>query len=120
MSVYEEHGLRCPSCNNDEFLDVEVSIMVRLTEEGTRFLGCNHEWHDGSKIRCNGCGWFGAVQEAKGADHDENVLAYFVEVFNEAGARVMVTSVPKENFNEEEYEGLPSVKITRLVDANSI
>lgn len=70
MSVSENHGLCCPLCGSDEFLDVLSSTYVRLTPDGADADGSfdgGHEWDRGSEIVCrNGeCEFDGIVEDCE-------------------------------------------------------
>ena len=56
--------LSCPQCGNDDKLDINANIWVRLTDDGTDAdLAASHahEWDDASHIRCVSCGHSGKV-----------------------------------------------------------
>lgn len=55
----------CPKCGDCDSLDIEATVFVRLTEDGTDLdLSRNgdHEWSDDSFATC-GCGWDGKVSD---------------------------------------------------------
>jgi Zn ribbon nucleic-acid-binding protein len=68
--------LRCPQCGNNDNLDINANIWVRLTDDGTDadLAACrDHEWDDASHIRCVSCGHSGKV----GDFHQNEYMAYF-------------------------------------------
>ena len=119
MSVKEQYNMKCPECDRDDALQVEITVMADLSDEGTEPAG-DHEWDSDSFCRCNECGWSGKVKDAQAEFDAPEVLAYLVEFFAENGAPVMKTVMFAENFNESEYDGKTGFKVTRLADINSI
>ena len=68
--------LRCPQCGNNDNLDINANIWVRLTDDGTDpdlAASRDHEWDDASHIRCVSCGHSGTV----GNFHQNEYMAYF-------------------------------------------
>jgi hypothetical protein len=67
LSVYDTHEMRCPMCQQDSELDVEATISVRLTRQGTSIDDARDDslsWNEESSCSCS-CGWAGRVQQAK-------------------------------------------------------
>jgi hypothetical protein len=62
MSVAEAWGLRCPQCGDDENLNIQCSVWVKLFEDGTETDG-DHDWDSNSPASCS-CGWEGRVRDA--------------------------------------------------------
>jgi hypothetical protein len=61
-SVREIHQLACPGCGSDESLQVQITTMADLSADGTEPTG-DHEWQDGSFIRCRACHQTGTVKD---------------------------------------------------------
>ncbi|WP_299593586.1 hypothetical protein, partial [uncultured Tateyamaria sp.] len=73
-SVRSVWNMICPSCQQDDTLDVQTHVMVRITKDGTDVQeSCDgsHEWDDNSKLLCASCGWTGTVNDAQIA-HQQN------------------------------------------------
>ena len=72
MSNDNQFGYACPKCGEGDSLDVEATVFVRLTADGTDTLDTrngDHEWDDGSFVSC-GCDWTGKVGDLT-KDNDE-------------------------------------------------
>lgn len=63
MGVFEDWGMQCPECGEDDGLSVEVRVMARLTGDGTDVEG-DQEWDDDSLCVCD-CGHRGKVGSFK-------------------------------------------------------
>lgn len=60
----------CPSCLQDDALDVQAHVLVRLCRDGTDADASgdgSHEWDSDSRLRCGSCGWTGLVRDAEQA-----------------------------------------------------
>lgn len=67
LTVSDTHGMRCPACQRDTHLDVEIVIYGRLVHGGISYgdaRTAESEWTDSSPCSCS-CGWVGTVAEAK-------------------------------------------------------
>jgi hypothetical protein len=54
-TVRDEWGIACPKCKSDEHIEIECSIMVRLTQDGTDDEGGDRIWDETSYTRCDNC-----------------------------------------------------------------
>lgn len=64
--VFENHGMKCPHCGEDDEIDVQAKIWVRLVCDGTDIdesASGDHEWEDDSAVACRGCGHEATVKE---------------------------------------------------------
>jgi hypothetical protein len=59
-TVRETVGLACPNCQSDNFLQVELTTMAKLTSEGTDPFG-DQFWDGNSFMRCDNCDHEGLV-----------------------------------------------------------
>ena len=60
-TVYENWGLRCPTCGSDTGISVEVKAWVPLRPYGTDLDDCaGYDWNDHSRACCDACGLFEA------------------------------------------------------------
>lgn len=60
----------CPSCKEDDALDVQVHVLARLSTSGTDTDAASdgsHEWDSSSRIRCGACHWAGTVADTEAA-----------------------------------------------------
>ena len=58
------HELACPECGCDDRLDVEATLMIRLTEDGSDAdlsEDGGQIWDNDSSCICNACGFRGKV-----------------------------------------------------------
>lgn len=62
-TVRDEWGLACPGCGSDEHLQVELSIMAKLTPDYTDTVSDDHIWDQTSYMRCENCGHDGHVSD---------------------------------------------------------
>lgn len=70
MSVLKYWNMKCPKCGDDSHLDIEATLWVRLTSDGTDADLADdhgHEWDGDSGIRCRSCDWMGVVKAAEAA-----------------------------------------------------
>jgi hypothetical protein len=63
MGVFEEWGMQCPECGEDNGLAVEVKVMARLSSDGTEPEG-DQDWDDDSMCSCE-CGHTSKVEDFK-------------------------------------------------------
>jgi hypothetical protein len=54
--------MRCPKCRGTDEIDIEATVTVRLTFDGTEEDG-GHAWDDKSPASCATCGHEGVVSE---------------------------------------------------------
>jgi len=58
--------MRCPKCGNEDQLDVQAKLWIRLCEDGTDADASedgNHEFGAESPAQCCACGHCGTVRE---------------------------------------------------------
>lgn len=70
MSVLSNWNMKCPKCGAADRLDVQASVWVRLTGDGTDADASqdgNHEWDEKSSCSCQACDWSGTVKDAETA-----------------------------------------------------
>ncbi len=60
-AVREAWRLACPNCGSDESLQVQITVMADLSDEGTDPCG-DHQWDDESFMRCRACSHAGIVK----------------------------------------------------------
>ena len=61
-------GMKCPNCGSLEPFRIEVSTVLRFTDEGEDFLndkGADQEWQDDSYCECVECDFAGKVADFK-------------------------------------------------------
>lgn len=62
--------MKCPQCGAEDDLDIEATVWVRLTADGTDADASHdggHAWGGDSACRCDKCGWEGTVLNAEEA-----------------------------------------------------
>jgi hypothetical protein len=68
-TVRAEWKMECPRCHSDEQLEIQVTMWVRLTGDGTGSDMSEdgaHVWDDNSPIVCHACNrWEGIVSAAR-------------------------------------------------------
>ncbi|QYY33712.1 hypothetical protein K2O51_31195 (plasmid) [Cupriavidus pinatubonensis] len=64
-TVFENHGMACPNCGDDNCLNVEIQSVARLLPTGTDIVG-DQEWSDRSHVICDACGHEGPVSKFSG------------------------------------------------------
>ncbi len=64
-TVFENHGLSCPSCGTDKNLIVEAQTAVRLLPEGIDIVA-DQEWDERCHVLCDACGHDGTVASFSG------------------------------------------------------
>ena len=60
-TVRHQWGLACPTCANDEYLQVQVTVMADLYVHGSEPCS-DQEWDDDSFIQCRNCFQTGTVK----------------------------------------------------------
>lgn len=55
-------GMRCPRCEQDERLKIEVRTVVMMYDDGDSGQGDLH-WEDESYCECPECGHYGVVRD---------------------------------------------------------
>jgi ribosomal protein S27E len=58
--------MRCPNCGNEDRLDIQASVWIRVCEDGTDADSAgdeNREYHPRSPAQCGACGHYGTVRE---------------------------------------------------------
>lgn len=58
-------GLQCPTCAQDDQIDVAARVWVRLSTDGTDLTAAangDHEWSDDAHATCHACGFAGTVK----------------------------------------------------------
>lgn len=68
-------GYTCPQCDSGDSIDIEATVSVRLTPDGTNADASrngDHEWNDTSLASC-GCGWTGEVCQLNSDDEEEDI-----------------------------------------------
>lgn len=50
-------GLMCPECGHTYALDIQCTVIMRVTDDGTEFVNSNVEWDDNSHASCTSCGY---------------------------------------------------------------
>jgi hypothetical protein len=61
-----QFGLRCPSCEGTDEIDVRALVWIRLFEDGTDAYVSedrNSEWGERSEAYCAACGFTGRIKE---------------------------------------------------------
>lgn len=74
MTVKDSWGMVCPSCGEDDSLEIAATIWVRLFDNGTDTdeATCHdHEWSDDSACKCASCDWTGTVAAATVRDDSD-------------------------------------------------
>ena len=57
-------GIRCPECGQEDRFEIEIKVMVEVTDEGTGDFTSNvGDWEDSSYIACKECRHPGTVAE---------------------------------------------------------
>lgn len=65
MGVFEEWGMRCPTCGADDQIHISATVILRLTPNGTVLEGGDHEWSDSNLASCEACSESGTVATFK-------------------------------------------------------
>ena len=55
-------GMACPNCGSDEQLRVVLTVVARLSTDGTEPFG-DHDWNDKSLCMCDACEFVGHVRQ---------------------------------------------------------
>ena len=58
--------MRCPNCGNEDRLDIQAIVWIRVCEDGTDADSAgdeNREYHPRSPAQCGACGHYGTVRE---------------------------------------------------------
>ncbi len=66
MSVFSEWSMRCPECKADDKIDIDASVVVRLTADGTdndASRDGSHVWDMYSACICTSCDYAGQVRD---------------------------------------------------------
>jgi hypothetical protein len=56
-------NVKCPQCGQEHAFEIVVSVLVRVTDDGTEDIGGDYGWNRDSFCRCVGCGRTGALGE---------------------------------------------------------
>ena len=60
--------MACPACGQDDRIDIEATLWVRVTPDGTDADASEdgtHDYEDDSLAECQACGYGGKVREFK-------------------------------------------------------
>jgi len=58
--------MRCPKCGNEDQLDIQATVWIRVCEDGTDADAAgdwDHEYQPRSPAQCRACGHFGTVRQ---------------------------------------------------------
>lgn len=72
-SIRDAWNMLCPSCKQDDKLDICATANVRLCPDGTdayQAHNTGHTWDSTSTVTCAGCNWRGTVQNAEDASSE--------------------------------------------------
>jgi ssDNA-binding Zn-finger/Zn-ribbon topoisomerase 1 len=59
-------GMRCPKCGDEDRLDIQATVWIRVCEDGTDADASRdgtHDYEPGSIARCDACGCCDTVRE---------------------------------------------------------
>ena len=59
---FDEYGIACPSCGQDESIHVVATVWAELTPEGIGEV-CEFDWDDDSVCECQKCGTYGILSD---------------------------------------------------------
>ena len=71
------HGMICPSCWQDTSLDVQATVMVRLTVDGSdadESKFGDHEWDSDSRCICHNCDFTAEARCFEFGDEGESIF----------------------------------------------
>ena len=58
--------MRCPKCGDEDRLDIQATIWIRVYEDGTDADAAgdgNHDYEPSSPALCGACGYWGTVRQ---------------------------------------------------------
>lgn len=56
-------GLKCPKCGNEEPLNIEVTLIMQVYDDGTELEYNDVEWNDDSYCECPDCYYYATVKD---------------------------------------------------------
>lgn len=85
-------GMKCPDCGSLEPFDIQVTMIVKVEDEGTEECG-DTDWSDDSHCRCRECDYTGTVADFMYVDivfdgPPGPTAGRFVEVEDSSGASI--------------------------------
>lgn len=70
MTIKELWEMECPNCNGGDDIEVQVSMWITLTKDGSVVNQGDHEWDSDSLCHCGNCGHSGFVWQFSNAYRD--------------------------------------------------
>ncbi len=58
-------GLRCPKCGNKEPLNIAVTLIMQVYDNGTELEYHDVEWNDDSYCECPNCYYHATIKDFK-------------------------------------------------------
>lgn len=58
-------GIRCPRCGHARSVQIETTVTVRVTDDGTDTVIDGYDWNDESICTCSNCGYDDTVAQFK-------------------------------------------------------